>query len=365
MKKAYILYAFVFIAINFMIKTSFQSYTLKFKFEAGTSRGVLTEKKNYFIKLSDEQNRVGIGEVNVLKGLSIDDREDLEDNLKLILKQLEQNQLDEQLLKQFPSIRFAIETAQKDLQNGGKRIIYSTDFAEGKAKIPINGLIWMGTKDFMLKQVTKKIAEGFRCLKMKIGAIDFEQELSILRAIRQEFSEKEMILRVDANGAFNPDEALEYLQRLSEYHIHSIEQPIRPRQYEQMAWLCEKSPIPIALDEELIGLQEDVAKKELLDTLKPAYIILKPALLGGFVQSETWIRLAEQNKIGWWVTSALESNVGLNAIAQWTSHLPYQGHQGLGTGQLYTNNINSPLEVKKGYLQYNHENNWDLERLNF
>lgn len=340
------------------MQISYTPYTFDFKFEAGTSRGVITQKKNYFIKITDKQGNTGVGEVNVLKGLSIDDRVDFKEKLETILKQYEKNEIDQELLNEFPSVRFALETAQKDLENGGNKIIYPTKFLEGTHFIPINGLIWMGNKDFMLSQIAEKVKHGFNCLKMKIGAINFEEELEVLRYIRNEISEKDMILRVDANGAFSPKTALEKLKKLSDFELHSIEQPIQPKQYEQMAYLCEHSPVPIALDEELIGIQNYTEKKKLLETLKPPYIILKPALLGGFQKSEEWIELAESQQIRWWVTSALEGNIGLNAIAQWTSHLAYQGHQGLGTGQLYTNNINSPLVVEKGYLRYDKNSEW-------
>jgi len=340
------------------MQISYTPYTFEFKFEAGTSRGTLTQKKNYFIKIVDNQGNTGVGEVNVLKGLSIDDREDFKENLEKLLKQFQNGVLDENLLNEFPSVRFALETAQKDLAGGGNKIIYPTHFSKGEETIPINGLIWMGDKTFMLSQIAEKIKNGYACLKMKIGAINFEEELEILRSIRKEFSEKDMILRVDANGAFSPETALEKLKKLSEFQLHSIEQPIQAGQYEEMAYLREQSPIPIALDEELIGIQGYAEKKKLLETLKPLYIILKPALLGGFVKSEEWIELAEKQQIRWWVTSALEGNIGLNAIAQWTSHLAYKGHQGLGTGQLYTNNIDSPLQVERGYLKYNREMSW-------
>jgi len=340
------------------MQISYTPYTFDFKFEAGTSRGVITQKKNYFIKITDKQGNTGVGEVNVLKGLSIDDRVDFKEKLETILKQYEKNEIDQELLNEFPSVRFALETAQKDLENGGNKIIYPTKFSEGTHFIPINGLIWMGSKERMLSQIAEKVKHGFNCLKMKIGAINFDDELEILSSIRKEFSAKEMILRVDANGAFSPKTALEKLKKLSDFELHSIEQPIQPMQYEQMAYLCEHSPVPIALDEELIGIQNYTEKKKLLETLKPPYIILKPALLGGFQKSEKWIELAESQQIRWWVTSALEGNIGLNAIAQWTSHLAYQGHQGLGTGQLYTNNINSPLVVEKGYLRYDKNSEW-------
>jgi o-succinylbenzoate synthase len=329
------------------LQATFEPYVLRFRFEAGTSRGILREKKNYFIKIWDKTKPQiqGIGEINVLKGLSLDDRTDLEEKIAEILQKYQSQALQNTDLEPFPAIRFALETAEKDLQNGGQRIIFPSNFTEGKMFIPINGLIWMGNKEWMLSQIREKIEKGFTCLKMKIGALDFETELNILRAIRKEFSSpQEMILRVDANGAFSAEKALEKLKRLSELHIHSIEQPIAPNQITEMAQLCEKSPIPIALDEELIG--KNSQKKYLLETIRPQFIILKPALVGGFKECETWIEQAQELGIGWWVTSALESNIGLNAIAQWTATLNFSGHQGLGTGQIYENNLPSQLHLE-------------------
>jgi len=344
------------------MKADYRKYTLYFKFEAGTSRGVLTQKDTYFIRIWDENNPscVGVGEANVLKGLSIDDREDFEEQLQKIIQKIENQTLSRYDLRHLPAIAFAYETAQKDLQNGGKKIIFPTKFVEGLHQIPINGLIWMGKPDFMLTQIKDKIEKGFNCLKMKIGAIEFQQELDILKFIRKEFSDKDLILRVDANGAFQENEALTKLNQLAEFNIHSIEQPIAPNQWEAMHELCEKSPVPIALDEELIGVFSHTEKLELLQKIKPTYIILKPALLGGFASCEEWINIAEKLQIGWWVTSALESNIGLNAIAQWTSSLPYQGHQGLGTGQLYHNNIESPLHIETGFLSYQPQKSWQM-----
>ncbi len=344
------------------MKASYQKYTLQFKFEAGTSRGVLRQKDTYFIKIWHENTPeiFGIGEANVLKGLSIDDREDFEEQLEVILQKIQSQTLQKEDLYPFPAVAFALETAVKDLENGGKRIIYDTKFVKGEQPIPINGLIWMGKPDFMLAQIREKVEKGFDCLKMKIGAIDFEQELQILSFIRREFSDKDLLLRVDANGAFLPQEALQKLNQLAPYQIHSIEQPIATKQYENLALLCEKTPIPIALDEELIDIATKQEKENLLKKVKPAYIILKPALLGGFVACQEWIEVAENFRIGWWVTSALESNIGLNAIAQWTSNLAYQGYQGLGTGQLYHNNIESPLHIEAGFLSYQPQKSWQM-----
>jgi len=348
-----------------MYQVSYKKYNLKFKFDAGTSRGVLREKTSWFISLTDNlTNCTGIGECSLLKGLSIDDQPGFENKLDSVCNTLnEGNQVDPLELIEYPAIRFGIEIAQKDLKAGGKRILFPSEFTNGKASIPINGLVWMGEFDFMKKQVREKIDTGFSCIKLKIGAIDFEKELDLIRLIRKEFSASDIEIRVDANGAFSPDEAMEKLKLLSEFQLHSIEQPIRQGQWETMASLCEKTPLPIALDEELIGIIDSLQKRKMLSTIKPQYVILKPSLLGGFAASEEWINLAEKQGTGWWVTSALESNIGLNAIAQWTFTLNNDMPQGLGTGQLYTNNFDSPLTIDNGKLFHRSENEWDLTKL--
>jgi O-succinylbenzoate synthase len=253
-------------------------------------------------------------------------------------------------LKSYPSIQFGVEQAFLSLETQEEGVFFPSAFTQGKEAIPINGLIWMGDKEFMQQQIREKLSQGFRCIKMKIGAIDFETEYALLKGIRQQFTPSEIELRVDANGAFSPMDALEKLKRLSDLQIHSIEQPIRAGQYEAMARLCETSPLPIALDEELIGVACPSRKEEILQWIKPAYIILKPSLIGGYRGSEEWIALAKKENIGWWVTSALEGNIGLSAIAQWTYTLENPLPQGLGTGSLYTNNFPSSLQVKNGKL---------------
>ncbi|MBS9766450.1 MAG: o-succinylbenzoate synthase [Flavobacteriaceae bacterium] len=340
------------------MKAQYQKYILDFKRPSGTSRGVLHQKETYFLVVEKNQ-KIGIGECPIFRGLSIDDRSDYEEKLQWLCDNIHLNFND--LLKElteFPSIQFGLEQAFLSLNSDESFTLFPSLFSQGKKGIPINGLIWMGNEDFMQEQIKEKIANGFSTIKMKIGAIDFDKEIAILQSIRKNFSKEKITLRVDANGAFTPKEALEKLTRLSELDIHSIEQPIRQGQWEEMAKLCEKTPIPIALDEELIGIFHTEKKKELLQTINPQYIILKPALVGGFSGSEEWIRLAETQKIGWWITSALESNIGLNAIAQWTYQLNATLPQGLGTGSLFTNNIESPLEVKNGHLQYNNDKNW-------
>ena len=334
-------------------------YQLQFKFAAGTSRGVLHEKETWFISLWNEETPSvkGWGECAVFRGLSIDDRVDYADKMKEVCED-PIRYATENLLVEWPSIRFGLETALTDLKQGGNKILYPSSFTRGEDSIPINGLVWMGRKDEMLSGIHQKLKDGFRCIKLKIGAIDFKSELSLLKAIRLEFTPDDIEIRVDANGAFLPEEALEKLKWLSDYQIHSIEQPIRQGQLLEMANLCRISPIPIALDEELINWQTNDEKLKLLAAIKPQYIIIKPALVGGFSGSLEWIHLANQLNIHWWITSALESNIGLNAIAQWTYTMENTLPQGLGTGQLYLNNITSPLIVKNGSLYYLPDSEW-------
>jgi len=332
---------------------------LQFKFPAGTSRGVLQHKLSAFLIL-EKSGFKGIGECSTIPGLSIDPVdfyfEKLDELCRLLNEGFDPNSID---LSEFPSIAFGLETALLDLAAQGSKCLFPSDFTEGKTGIPINGLVWMGDKVFMQKQIREKIEAGFHCIKLKIGAIDFNTELEIISDIRRQFSPDDIEIRLDANGGFSPKDALDKLNQLSAFKIHSIEQPIRQKQYEAMAALCEKSPIPIVLDEELIGVKTADIEK-LLQTIKPAYIILKPSLIGGFNPSEEWIRLAKKHNIGWWITSALESNIGLNAIAQWTATLGSTLPQGLGTGQLYQNNIPSPLQIEHARLFYHSENKWNL-----
>ena len=333
---------------------------LNFKRPGGTSRGVLHNKETWFLIIREGEN-IGIGECGIFRGLSCDDRPDYEEKLKWTCDHIH---LGEEALynamTEFPSIQFGIEMAFASLKSEDPFVLFPSDFTSGTAAIPINGLIWMGDAGFMREQIVQKLEAGFNCIKMKIGAIDFETELSLLKSIRNEFSPSEIELRVDANGAFHPGNALEKLKRLSEYNIHSIEQPIKPGQGEEMAALCEVTPLDIALDEELIGVFSEAEKTALIEMIKPQYVILKPSLIGGWQGSDSWIEVAGNNNAGWWITSALESNVGLNAISQYTftknSNLP----QGLGTGSLFTNNIQAPLEVEQGELKYSGKNSWDI-----
>ena len=296
---------------------------------------------------------MGIGECAPLPALSCDDLPDYEDILIRTCRQVEEEQgkLDKDGLCKYPSILFGLETAIWNFF-AGSWALSDTAFSRGEVGIQINGLIWMGDFDHMLSQIEKKMEAGFRCVKLKIGAIDFEKELALLRHIRTHFSSKEIELRVDANGAFSPGDAMEKLKRLSEFDLHSIEQPIRAGQWEEMARLTSESPLPIALDEELIGCNMLEEKKKLLATIRPQYIIIKPSLHGGICGGDEWIMEAEKQHIGWWITSALESNIGLNAIAHWCATFNNPLPQGLGTGMLFTDNIEVPLEIRKDCLWF-------------
>ena len=327
---------------------------------SGTSRGILKTKETWFLCLKKD-GKSGIGECGLFRGLSIDDRPDYEDKLKWVCNNIGIG-LDRLLAKtiDFPSIQIGIEQAFLSLHSSSPFKLFTSDFTESNKAIAINGLIWMGDRQFMKAQIKDRISQGFNCIKMKIGAIDFQSEIELLASIRKEFSIKDIELRVDANGAFQSYEALEKLKILSSYDIHSIEQPIKQGQLQEMASLCEQSPLPIALDEELIGVFGVTKKKELLQIINPQYIILKPSLVGGFKGSLEWIDLANDFGIEWWVTSALESNVGLNAIAQWTATLKNSLPQGLGTGSLFTNNFECPLKVNNGMLHYEKNKNWNF-----
>ena len=326
---------------------------LHFKQPAGTSRGVYTTRKIWLIHLSDGQ-RTGVGECAPLPDLSCDalpDQEYISILNKVCKDFCQSGGIDYDSLRDYPSMLFGLETALLNLQNGDR--LFDTAFSRGETGIPINGLVWMGNHDEMLRRMEEKLSQGFRCIKLKIGAIDFDQELDLIRRIRDRFSFHEVELRVDANGAFPYDEALYKLELLSQYNIHSIEQPIKAGQWAYMADLCRESPLPIALDEELIGVNDPAMKRHMLNIIKPRYIILKPSLHGGMAGCCEWIETARDFGIGSWITSALESNIGLNAIAQFASFV-YGDHismsQGLGTGQLFTDNIPMPLEIRNDQL---------------
>ncbi|MBD0824540.1 o-succinylbenzoate synthase [Aestuariibaculum marinum] len=343
-----------------MINASYKKYILNFKQASGTSRGVLRTKETWFLILN-QNGKTGVGECGVFRGLSADDKPDYEDKLKWTCKNIHlglEKLLNE--LIEYPSIQFGLEIAFKSLESQDRFELFPSKFTQEQDPIAINGLIWMGSEDFMKQQIEDKLNAGFSCIKMKIGAIDFQSEVDLLKSIRNEFSAKDIELRVDANGAFLPSEALEKLKILSDLELHSIEQPIKQGQVEEMAKLCDETPLPIALDEELIGVFHVTEKKKLLQIINPQYIILKPSLVGGFKGSDEWISIAENNNIDWWITSALESNIGLNAIAQYTYQKQSPLPQGLGTGGLFTNNFDSPLEVVNGALTYNNQLNWNF-----
>jgi O-succinylbenzoate synthase len=344
-------------------KASFQKQTFLFKQPSGTSRGVLTEKHAWFISLFklnntypvncySEPDEESLGECSVIPGLSPDfeDFVSYETKLKEICDNI--NYYIENLseLEPYPSILFGLETALLGMKSQNEKLLFDTPFTQGEAGISINGLIWMGSKEFMLQQIEDKLQAGFSCLKLKIGAIDFETELDVLASIRKRYTASDIELRVDANGAFSTSDVLDKLERLSKFQLHSIEQPIKAGQWNEMAKICQVTPLPIALDEELIGVVGSAQKSALLETIKPQYIILKPSLHGGILGTSEWIELAMKNNIPWWMTSALESNVGLNCVAQFASTFDNSLPQGLGTGGLYENNSATNLYIRNGYL---------------
>ena len=338
-----------------MYKASLHPHQLIFNHPGGTSRGVLTAKMSYYLHVWEDAapHIKGRGECSILPGLSPDDRPELLEKLQWCCQNI--TALIPEFHKQlqdWPAIRFAVEMALADLHNGGKGIYFPSDFTRGKREIPINGLIWMGSSNEMKQRIEEKLEQGFNCLKLKIGALDFDSEIQLIKSLRKRFAPQTLELRVDANGAFSPQKAPEVLGQLVQFSIHSIEQPIKAGQWQQMAQLCATTPIPIALDEELIGLQDENTRKEMISTIRPQYIIIKPSLNGGFRSSESWISHAASMNARWWVTSALEANIGLNAIAQWAATLNNPMPQGLGTGQVFTNNVDSPLVVQQGKLKY-------------
>lgn len=338
-----------------MYKASLHPHQLVFSHPGGTSRGVLSTKMSYYLHIWDDAapEITGRGECSILPGLSPDDRPQLEEKLQWCCQNIDALIPDfhHQLLE-WPAIRFALEMALADLHHGGRGIYYPSDFTNGLQDIPINGLIWMGDAHEMGRRIEEKLEQGFNCLKLKIGALDFDSEIQLIQSLRKRFSARTLELRVDANGAFSPKEAPKVLDQLARLAIHSIEQPIKAGQWRPMAQLCATTPLPIALDEELIGLTDESRQTEILTTIRPQYLILKPSLTGGFQASERWIKHAEAVNAGWWITSALEANIGLNAIAQWTATLHNPMPQGLGTGQVFANNVDSPLMVEHGHLKY-------------
>lgn len=347
-----------------MIHAHFKKHVLRFKVPAGTSRGILLQKPSWFICLSnsDNTNQRGVGECSIIPGLSIEEESDVELKLEQVCEDINGGAYNfSEAIPEFPSITFGLETAYLDYNSRASKVLFPSNFTDETEGIRINGLIWMGDIKAMHSQIEKKVSEGYRCIKLKIGALKINEELQVIRSIRKEFPASELEIRVDANGAFSYDEARSLLETLATLDIHSIEQPIAAHQEALMARLCKYTPVPIALDEELIGVSDFGEKKRLIEKIRPQFIILKPSLLGGFKASTEWLEIANELSVGWWVTSALESNIGLNAIAQWTYTLGSNLPQGLGTGSLYTNNISSPLEIFGEKLFYRRHKKWNYE----
>jgi o-succinylbenzoate synthase len=352
-----------------MLTLSYQRRVLRFNFPARTSRGALTEHVAYYLELRDlrTSGRVGWGEAAPLAGLSPDYGPAFETQVQALCQAVNKQRytfledIDPASLTSAaqPALRFALETAVLDLAQGGQHQLYTNAFGRGQAGIPINGLVWMGDAAFMREQIKQKLAAGYSCLKVKIGSLDFGTELALLAEIRAEASPEQLVLRVDANGAFSPAEALGKLEQLARFAVHSIEQPVAAGQWPALAEVCRHSPIPVALDEELIGLTDPDQQEKLLSAVRPAYLVLKPTLLGGHAATRRWIALAQAHGLGWWMTSALESNIGLNAVAQLTGEYDVAGFaQGLGTGQLYHNNVAAPLHIAHGALHYDPSGPW-------
>lgn len=344
------------------MRLAYAPYNLKFKAPAGTSRGILNEKQTYLIKIWDESDpsRYGIGEASLFRGLSAEDNDRYEFKLVETLANVALGIPTD--LSRHSSIQFGLEQAIFDFSNGCKGIYFPSDFTAARQSITINGLVWMGSFDEMIERIEQKISQGFKCVKLKIGAIDFIKELEMVKHIRRHFDADTLEIRVDANGGFSMDNAIARLARLAELDVHSIEQPIRQGHWDLMAFLCQVSPLDIALDEELIGVADLKSKIEMLDIIRPKYIILKPSLCGGFSGAMEWIKLADERNIGWWVTSSLESNIGLNALSQWVATLNTSMPQGLGTGGLFTNNFESPIYLDGEQLKFNAEQPFDYSQ---
>ncbi|MFZ6052681.1 o-succinylbenzoate synthase [Halocola ammonii] len=341
------------------MKASWTKKTFHFKFRAKTSREVLTQKHSWFLVLERDGQR-GIGECSIIESLNPETPAQIESKLNEICDAWNSTKLFAEDLSSLPSVQFGFEMAKQDLKNSEIGILFPSGFTAGKSGIPINGLVWMADLESMSNQIEEKLEAGFDCIKLKIGAHETQEELDLLRALREKHPSSQIEIRVDANGAFDLEKAKWALDELAKLEVHSIEQPIRQGQWKSMGELCKNTPVPIALDEELIGVTEENERRELLKEIKPQYLILKPSLIGGFEQADEWIKLAEKVDAGWWATSALESNIGLNAIAQWVFTKNSEMPQGLGTGQLYTDNIPSPLTIEKGHLLYQPTSSWDL-----
>lgn len=348
-----------------ILRATLSRRTFQFNFRARTSRGLMRDKTSWFIILSAGADVYGIGECGPLPGLSVDHSPEYDEKLHQVVDRFNSmgfsdvNDIDLSRVvpAKHPSILFGLETAVADLAHGGKRLIFDNGFVQGQ-RLPINGLVWMGDLDFLMGQINIKVADGFRCLKLKVGGLDFERECDVLHYIRNRYYREEITLKLDANGAFKVSDALYKLEQLARFDVHSIEQPIKAGSSE-LAEICRRSPIPVALDEELIGVDGKDEKTALLDRIQPQFIVLKPMLHGGLGGCEEWIHLAEERKIGWWITSSLESSIGLNAICQFTANYEVDQPQGLGTGKIYKNNFESPLEVSRGEIFYDAANQWE------
>lgn len=348
-----------------MIAARWIEHSLTPRFELGTSKGAIHARTVWYLIAwdTDRPQIRGIGEAALFPGHSREFPADV--RTKLLELCADTTNWEQRLrtdLVDVPSVRFAVEQCLRDLAVSGTKELFPSPFTIGRQAIPINGLVWMGDKATMKQRIREQIEKGFTTVKMKIGAIGIDDELDLLRAVRQEFGPGDITLRVDANGAFGARDAMAVLERLAALQVHSIEQPVAPGLYEVMAELCERSPVPIALDEDLIGQNHTDAKRDLLDNVRPRFIVIKPSLVGGWAATQEWIDLAKARNIGWWITSALESSIGLNAIAQWTATLEVDLAQGLGTGSVYEDNIPSPLLAERGELRYRPEVSWDLSR---
>jgi o-succinylbenzoate synthase len=339
----------------------FQHHTLFFHKPAKTSRDVLTNRDVYFVQcLSDDASVSGLGECAPIWGLSPESKAEVERTLANWNNIMQHPEQLTDVFNRISSLRFAVETALRDMAAGGTMHPFDVDL---KHPIPINGLIWMSDAESMLRECRDKVEAGFTTIKFKVGALNFQEEIDLLRAVRSEFAERNLEIRLDANGAFNPKDALEKLDLLSTFRIHSIEQPIKAGQRDAMAHLIEKSPIAIALDEELIGVHTTTEKRKLIEHVRPHYLVLKPTLHGSFSGCDEWVALTEEKGIGWWATSALESNIGLNAIAQWVLTKRVSLPQGLGTGALFSNNVQSPWVVENGFLRYDKNLHWNFKSI--
>ena len=336
------------------MKLSFSKHLLTFKKPAKTSRGEYLEKPSWLIQLS-ENGKTGVGEASPLADLSTDGQVDVLARLNQLPEEISDDTIEDYLerwkpgkAEALPAVRFGLHCALLDLKSGGNGIWINSGFTRFEQGIPINGLVWMNNIEQMEEEAQLKIQKGFRCIKFKVGALDFDAECKLLERLRKNHSAFKLEIRLDANGAFETDTALEQIKELRRFEIHSIEQPVKPG-YALLDKICAESTIPVALDEELIGhsLESGAA---LIKQTKPRYIVLKPTLLGGLDLCDGWIQMAENTQTKWWATSALEGNLGLFAISQWVSQYENKLHQGLGTGSLFVQNFPSKTDVKGEFL---------------